>query len=72
MLSANDNFGGISGTIQKHYAVHYGNTGCLVFKFERFLPKNQHNQRKLLNFKNWCNGEVSKIKIGHHIRKQIN
>ena len=24
------------------------------------LPKNQHTQRKLLNFENWCNGEVSK------------
>ena len=28
-------------------------------KLERFLPKNQHTQRKLLNFK-WVNGEVSK------------
>ena len=27
---------------------------------ERFLPKNQHIQRKLLNFENWVNGEVSK------------
>ena len=26
-------------------------------KLERFLPK---NQRILLNFENWCNGEVSK------------
>ena len=25
-------------------------------KFERFLPKNQHTQLKLLNFENWCNG----------------
>ena len=33
-------------------------------KLERFLPKNQHVQRKLLNFENWVNGEVSKI--GHH------
>ena len=24
--------------------------------FERFLPKNQHTQRKLLNFENWVNG----------------
>ena len=32
-------------------------------KLERFLPKNQHAQRKLLNFNNWVNGEVSKI--GH-------
>ena len=39
---------------------HYGNTGCGVFKrgteLERFLPKNQHTQRKLLNFENWVNG----------------
>ena len=36
-------------------------------KLERFLPKNQHIQRKSLNFENWVNGEVSKI--GHHFRK---
>ena len=30
-------------------------------KFERFLPKNQHTQRKLLNFENWCIDELSKI-----------
>ena len=29
-------------------------------KLERFLPKNQHTQRKLLNFENWVNGAVSK------------
>ena len=29
-------------------------------KLERFLPRNQHTQRKLLNFENPCNGEVSK------------
>ena len=29
-------------------------------KLERFLPKNQHTLRKLLNFENWVNGEVSK------------
>ena len=38
-----------------------GNTGCGVFKrggtkLERFLPKNQHPQRKLLNFENWISG----------------
>ena len=43
----------------------YGNMGCWVFKgkdtkLERFLHKNQHTQRKLLNFENWVNGEVSK------------
>ena len=36
-------------------------------KLERFLRKNQHTQRKLLNFENWVNGEVSKI--GHHFSK---
>ena len=30
-------------------------------KLERFLPKNQHTQRKSLNFGNWVNAEVSKI-----------
>ena len=44
-------------------------TGCGVFKrggikSEIFLPKNQHIQRKFLN---WCNGKVSKIR--HHFRK---
>ena len=29
-------------------------------KLERFLPKNQHTQRKLLNFENWVIGEMSK------------
>jgi hypothetical protein len=37
-------------------------------KLDRFLPKNQHTQGKLLNFENWVNGEV--LKIGHHFRKQ--
>ena len=49
--------------------MHHGNTGCGVFKWgdtklERFLPKNQHTQRKLLNFEFLINGELSKI--GHH------
>ena len=29
-------------------------------KLEKFLPKNQHTQRKSLNFKNWVCGEMSK------------
>ena len=36
-------------------------------KLERFLPEDQQDQRKLLNFENWVNGEVSKI--GHHFGK---
>ena len=40
----------------------YGNMGCGVFKrwdtkLERFLPTNQHTQRKFLNIENWTNGE---------------
>ena len=30
-------------------------------KLERFLPKNQHAQRKLLNFEFWINVELSKL-----------
>ena len=35
-------------------------------KLERFLHKNQHAQRKLLNFEFWMNGMVGqkKIRIG--------
>ena len=34
-------------------------------KLERFLPKNQHTQRKLLNFENLTNGEPQQVaKIG--------
>ena len=44
--------------------VEFSNGGT---KLERFFPKNQHTQRKLLNFENWVCGEVSKI--GHHFSK---
>ena len=30
-------------------------------KLERFLRKNQHTQRKFLNFENWTNGEPQKL-----------
>ena len=56
--------------VDTHYSVwQYGlwsfQTGGT--KLERFLPKNQHTRRKLLNFENWVNKKVSKI--GHHFRK---
>ena len=46
-------------------SLEYGNTDRGVCKqggpkLERFLPKNQHPKRKLLNFENWVNGKVSK------------
>ena len=37
-------------------------------KLERFLPRNQHTQRKLLNFR--INGELSKI-VHHYSSKVI-
>ena len=45
----------------------YGLWSFQTSKLERFLPKNQHTQRKLFNFENWVNGEVTKI--GHHFSK---
>ena len=39
------------------WVVEFSNGGT---KLDRFLPKNQHTQKKLLNFENWVNGEVSK------------
>ena len=38
-------------------------------KLERFLPKNQHTQKKLLNFEFWINHELSKI--GHHFSNKV-
>ena len=35
----------------------------------RKMPKNQHTQRKLLNFEFWINGELSKI--GHHFDNKV-
>ena len=51
--------------INMQQSVNYVIMGCQVFKrgvkkLERFLPKTQHTQRKILNFENWCDGEVSK------------
>ena len=34
------------------------------YKIRQDLPKNQDTQRKLLNCKNWVNGELRKL--GHH------
>ena len=28
-----------------------------VYKIRKILPKNQHTQRKFLNFESWTNGE---------------
>ena len=38
-------------------------------KLEIFLTKNQHTQRKLLNFEFWSYGELSKI--GHHLSNKV-
>ena len=46
---------------------NYCNTDYGVFKWggtklERLLTKNQHAQRKLLNFENWINGGLRSFK----------
>jgi hypothetical protein len=33
------------------------------YKISKFLAQNQPTQRKLLNFENWSNGELSKLGI---------
>ena len=38
-------------------------------KLERFLPKNQNIQRKLLSFEHWCSSELSKI--GHNFSNKV-
>ena len=42
-------------SVNKSYGdiVRYGSTGFEISKLERCLPKNQHTQRKILNFENW-------------------
>jgi hypothetical protein len=56
--------------------VEFSNGGT---KLERFLPKNPHTQRKLLNFENWINGglrsfqksdRVLKVNYFHLLRKK--
>ena len=42
-------------------------------KLERFLLKNQHTHRKLLNFENWVNGEVSNVpKFDQNLTFKVN
>ena len=55
------------GNLARQYLQHTGMAIRVVefsnggTQLERFLPKNQHNQTKLLNFKfSWDNGEMSK------------
>ena len=38
-------------------------------RLERFLPRNQHTQRKSLNFEFWIKGEQSKT--GHHLSNKV-
>ena len=54
-------------TLHIRRSVQYGNTGCRFFKWGvqnwKDVCLKINIPRKLLNFENWCNGEVSKI--GH-------
>jgi hypothetical protein len=40
-------------------------------KLERFSPKNQHTQRKLLPFENWDNGEVSNLRKQSYLKIDV-
>ena len=53
----------VSTCIMAIWVVEFSNGGT---KLERVLPKNQHTQRKLLNFENWISGglmKFSKIRV---------
>ena len=39
------------------------------YKIRKILPENQHTTRRLLNFENWCSGELSKF--GHHFINKV-
>ena len=39
------------------------------YKIRKKMPEDKHTQRKLLNFENWCNGELSKI--GRHFCNKL-
>ena len=39
------------------WVVEFSNKGYKI----RFLPKNQHTQRNLLNFENWVNGGIGEV-----------
>ena len=55
-LNLNSYFHIWGGTFMAIRVVEFSNGGGT--KLERFLPKNQHTQRKLLNFENWISGEA--------------
>ena len=57
-----------------NFYIDYGNTGCHfssggVAKQERFLARYKHTKMKLLNFENWCSGEL--LKIRHHYSNKV-
>ena len=57
--------------VPRYFFLFYDQYGLWSFqtggtKLERFLPKNQHTQRKFLNFENWTIGEpqwLAKIRV---------
>ena len=58
--------GQIDMTIMVIQVVEFSSRG---YKIRKILPKNQHIQWNLLNFENWCNGELSKI--GHRFSNKV-
>ena len=61
-------------TLIPHGLLHYGNTGCGVFKggiqnYKGFWLKINCSQMKSSNFDTWSSGKLSKI--GHHFRNKV-
>ena len=59
-------------TYNTPYPGYYGIYGLCCFqtgdtKFERFLPKNQHTQRKVLNFENWINEVLKNLSFKNQL-----
>jgi cell division protein FtsW (lipid II flippase) len=40
-------------------------------KLEKFLPKNQHTQRKLFNFENWISGGLRSFQKSEFLKSII-
>ena len=65
-----ENLKGIEAELNTDMAIWVVEFSSGGTKLERYLHKNQHTQRKLLNFEFWINCELSKI-VHHFSNKKI-
>ena len=64
-----ENLKGIEAELNTDMAIWVVEFSSGGTKLERYLHKNQHTQRKLLNFEFWINCELSKIE--HHFNYKV-